>query len=83
LVREFGLGLNPAMGKHSPLNDVTAFERQVGLHMSLGRKHTVFKKPTIISQKSARFHLDLFVDVEEIRIDDDPIFSKARGFLLD
>lgn len=67
-VREFGLGLNRAMGRHRPVNDVTAFERQLGLHMSLGKKHTVYKKPEIATKKT-RFHIDLFIDVESIALD--------------
>lgn len=34
-----------AMSKNKPVNDMTAFERQAGLHLSLGKKHNVFKKP--------------------------------------
>jgi hypothetical protein len=34
LVREFGLGLNPAFGKACLVNDITAFERQRGVHLS-------------------------------------------------
>lgn len=68
LVREFGLGLNRAMGKTRPLADITAFERQQGLHLSLGEKHSVFKKPGINAKKT-HFHVDVFVDVERIDID--------------
>lgn len=68
-VREFGLGLNRAMGRARPVRDVTAFERQLGLHLSLGKKHTVYKKPEISTKKS-RFHIDLFIDVEKIEIND-------------
>lgn len=67
VVREFGLGLNQAMGRSRPVSDVTAFERQLGMHLSLGKKHTVYKKPEISTKKS-RFHIDLFVDVERIEL---------------
>lgn len=33
------------MEKDRPVNDGTSFERQQGLHLSLGKKHNVFKKP--------------------------------------
>lgn len=68
LVREFGLGLNRAMGKHRLLADITAFERQKGLHLSLGEKHSVYKKPGF-NPKKTHFHVDVFVDVERIDID--------------
>lgn len=68
LVREFGLGLNHAMSKNRPLADITAFERQKGLHLSLGEKHSVYKKPGF-NPKKTHFHVDVFVDVERIDID--------------
>ncbi|MEK7452012.1 MAG: hypothetical protein AAB664_01625, partial [Patescibacteria group bacterium] len=45
LVREFGLGLNRAMGKDKIVYDITAFERQYGMHLSLGAKHAIYAKP--------------------------------------
>jgi hypothetical protein len=80
-VREFGLGLNRAMGRHRPVSDVTAFERQLGLHMSLGKKHTVYKKPEIAIKKS-RFHIDLFIDVERIALDNDQEIYRDGRFVL-
>lgn len=74
LVREFGLGLNRAMGKQRPVNDITAFERQSGLHLSLGAKHAMYVKPGL-GRKQGRYHVDVFVDAERIRIDGDTIFE--------
>ena len=68
LVREFGIGLNRAMGKDRVLDDITAFERQRGLHFSLGEKHGVYKKPGMPAKKT-HFHIDIFVDVETILAD--------------
>jgi leucyl aminopeptidase (aminopeptidase T) len=68
MLREFGIGLNPAFGKHRVVKDITAFERQRGLHFSLGEKHTVYKKPGINAKKT-HFHIDIFVDVERIDVD--------------
>lgn len=77
LVREFGLGLNPAMGKHAVLDDITAFERQLGLHLSLGEKHGVYKKPGF-NPKKTHFHIDVFVDVERIEADGTEIFYGGK-----
>jgi aminopeptidase len=74
LVREFGLGLNQAMGKRRTLSDITAFERQKGLHLSLGEKHGVYKKPGF-NPKKTHFHIDVFVDIERIEIDGEPIYA--------
>lgn len=68
LVREFGIGLNRAMGKGRVLNDITAFERQAGLHLSLGEKHGVYPKPGLAPKKT-HFHIDIFVDFERIEMD--------------
>ncbi len=68
LVREFGVGLNPAMGKDRVVNDITAFERQKGLHLSLGEKHGVYAKPGYVPKKT-HFHIDIFVDFDRIEAD--------------
>lgn len=80
IVREFGLGLNRAMGKGRIVNDLTAFERMSGLHLSLGSKHAIYKKPGL-NPKKMRYHVDVFVDIESIEIDDKPIFSQGRYLL--
>ena len=80
LVREIGLGLNRAFGKDRLVNDVTAFERMKGLHMSLGEKHGVYKKPGLLPGKT-RFHVDIFVDVERILVDGRSIFENGSYIL--
>lgn len=80
LIREFGVGLNPFIGRNMPLQNVTAFERQAGFHISLGRKHTVFKKSGI-SPKRSRFHIDVFVDLEEIQMGNKIVFKNDRFVL--
>jgi hypothetical protein len=75
-VREFGLSLNRAMGRQAFVNDVTAFERQYGLHLSLGEKHGVYQKPGM-SRKHSRYHIDVFVDVERITTDKEVIYANS------
>lgn len=43
-VRELGIGLNPFVGIKHVLADVTSFERQWGIHVSLGLRHPLFVK---------------------------------------
>lgn len=43
-VRELGIGLNPFTGRQHVLADVTSFERQWGVHLSLGQRHPLFVK---------------------------------------
>lgn len=77
VVREFGLSLNPAMSKTRMVNDITAFERHLGLHLSLGEKHTVYPKEGY-KRKTGRYHIDVFVDIERILVNDQPIFEKGK-----
>ena len=79
-VRELGLGLNRAMGRHALVNDVTAFERQRGMHLSLGAKHGVYAKPGF-ARKRTRYHIDVFVDIARILLDDTVIFQD-HAFIL-
>lgn len=74
LVREFGLGLNRELGKEMVVNDITAFERQLGLHLSLGAKHAIYPKPGL-NRKTGRYHVDVFVDIETITIDNEVIYQ--------
>jgi aminopeptidase len=73
-IREFGLGINPFLKKEKPLNDVTAFERQLGLHLSMGKKHTVFKKKNL-KTKQTRYHVDIFVEIDKIMMNKNTLFK--------
>jgi len=77
LVREFGLGLNPSYSKHRVVDDITAFERQKGLHFSLGEKHGIYKKPGF-KQKKTHYHIDVFVEVERIEFDGEVVFTNGK-----
>jgi aminopeptidase len=76
IVREVGFGLNRAITKERPLLDITAFERTLGLHFSIGEKHPVYKKPGIQADKT-RFHVDLFPAVLKVYADDEIIFENG------
>lgn len=75
-VREFGMGLNPSMGKDRIVNDITAFERQKGMHMSLGMKHGIYPKPGF-SRKDGRYHVDIFIDLKTITADGKPMYANG------
>ena len=79
-VREFGLGFNPAMDEQRIVNDITAYERRIGLHISLGAKHGVYKKPGF-NNKKTRYHIDVFVDAKEIVADGRVIFKDGAYIL--
>lgn len=74
LIREIGFGLNRAITKEHYLKDITAFERILGLHVSMGEKHSVYKKQGITTHKT-KFHVDLFPAVDRVYADDVLIFA--------
>lgn len=76
LIREIGFGLNRAITRERYLQDITAFERTLGLHFSLGEKHSVYKKPGITTHKT-KFHVDLFPVVDHVTADTEVIFSNG------
>lgn len=77
LIREVGFGLNRAITRERYLEDITAFERILGLHLSMGEKHSVYKKEGITTHKT-KFHVDLFPFVERVYADDDLIFENGQ-----
>ncbi|MEK7538972.1 MAG: hypothetical protein AAB552_03980 [Patescibacteria group bacterium] len=77
LVREIGFGLNRAITRERHMQDITAFERILGLHFSLGEKHSVFKKDGIIAHK-AKFHVDVFPLVDRVLADGEVIFEDGK-----
>jgi aminopeptidase len=77
LIREIGFGLNRSMTKERYLGDITAFERILGLHLSMGEKHSVYKKEGIIAKKS-RFHVDLFLATDLVTCDKKVIFEQGN-----
>ncbi len=80
LLREVGFGLNRAITRERYLSDITAFERIYGMHLSLGEKHSVYKKPGIKTNKS-KFHVDLFPVVTRASADGQTIFENGQYLL--
>jgi hypothetical protein len=78
-IREFGLGLNPGMGRGRLVQDITAFERQIGMHVSLGKMHNVFNKKAYgIKPRKAWFHVDVFVNVKTIQLGETVIYDDCK-----
>ena len=77
LIREIGFGLNKAITKERYLSDITAFERILGMHLSFGEKHSVYKKEGLTTNKT-KFHIDLFPVVDSVYTDDVLIFENGK-----
>ena len=74
MMREAGFGLNPAISLQHPLADVNAFERMAGFHVSLGKKHNIYRNK-MAKHIPQRYHIDIFTDLKAIRIDDEVVFE--------
>ncbi len=73
-VRELGLGLNRAFTPERLVSDIGTYERMCGVHLSLGAKHTIYKKPAF-TRKNARHHVDVFVAADQVLLDDQIIYQ--------
>ena len=76
-VRELGFWLNPNISWNKTLNDVNAYERMAWFHMSLWKKHWIYRKK--FSRKiTQRYHIDIFSDTDYIKIDDKVIYKNWK-----
>jgi leucyl aminopeptidase (aminopeptidase T) len=73
-VRELGFGLNRALTRDRRVSDVGSYERMCGIHLSLGSKHAIYAKPGL-SRRKTKFHVDVFVAVDQVEIDGEVVFS--------
>jgi len=76
-LRELGFWLNNWISWEKKLADVNAFERIAGFHMSLWKKHWIYRKkfPRKVTQ---RYHIDIFSDTDKIFFDDKLIFENEK-----
>jgi aminopeptidase len=74
MVRELGMGLNRAITTTTPLSDINFYERKIGIHLSLGKKHGIYGKklPKTMIQ---RFHIDVFIATEWVYIWDQRVYE--------
>lgn len=82
MMRELGFWLNKAITFEKILSDINAFERLSGFHLSLWKKHGVYRKK-MPKEEIQRYHIDVFPDVEKIFMDDVLIFEKEKHFLYE
>ena len=85
-VRELGIGLNRYIKRNQRLGDPIAYERQEGLHFSLGMKHGIYAKklwPKYGKKFNQRFHIDVYVNIDKILIDDILVYSKEKGYFIE
>jgi aminopeptidase len=73
-LRELGFGMNRAFSRERRVADVGAFERVCGVHLSLGARHGVYKKPHL-DRRAARHHVDTFVVTSRVLLDEQVVYA--------
>jgi leucyl aminopeptidase (aminopeptidase T) len=81
-LREFGFGMNRGFSRNRRVSDVAAFERVCGVHLSLGARHGVYKKPHL-NHRQARYHVDSFVVTDRVWLDDRVVFEDGGWTVSD
>ena len=81
MMRELGFWLNRAITREKTLTDVNQFERISGFHLSLGKKHNIYRKK-LHKDVVQRYHIDIFPNVAQIFIDEELIFESEKHFLV-
>lgn len=81
MIRELGFWLNRAIDFTRTLSDVNPFERLSGFHLSLGKKHNIYRKK-LKSNIVQRYHIDVFPAVSEIYINDELIFDSENHYAI-
>lgn len=77
-VRELGFGLNRGFTRERVVNDVGTYERMLGVHMSLGKKHTSYNKTKYFRRKETRYHIDAFIKTDQVYLDEKCVFDDQK-----
>ncbi len=72
-LRELGFGMNRALTPDRVVKDIGTYERMCGIHLSLGAKHGVYKKPNF-RRADARHHVDVFAVTQFVYLDDKVVY---------
>jgi hypothetical protein len=76
-LRELGFGMNRAFSHDRTVTDIGTYERMCGVHLSLGSKHSVYKKPQF-RRADARHHVDVFAVTHRVYLDDEVIYQDGK-----
>ncbi len=80
-LRELGFGLNRAFSKDRIVSDIGTYERVCGIHLSLGAKHGIYKKPQL-RRKDTWHHVDVFAVTHLVFLDDQVVYKNDSWCVL-
>lgn len=75
-IRELGFGMNKAFTSERTVSDIGTYERMCGIHLSLGVKHGVYKKPNF-KQRDGGFHVDVFPVTHIVKLDEEIVYQNG------
>lgn len=75
-LRELGFGMNRAFSQERTVSDIGTYERMCGIHLSLGAKHGVYKKPNF-RRADTWHHVDVFAITETVTLDDTVVYKNG------
>ncbi len=81
MMRELWFWLNRSITREKTLTDVNQFERISGFHLSLWKKHNIYRKK-LYKDVVQKYHIDIFPNVKEIYIDDELVFDNEKHFIV-
>lgn len=73
-LRELGFGMNRAFSPERMVCDIGTYERVCGVHLSLGKKHGVYKKPNF-KRGTTWHHVDVFAVTHLVYLDDEIVYQ--------
>lgn len=76
-LRELGFGMNRAFSQSRMVSDIGTFERMCGIHLSLGAKHGIYKKPNF-RRADTKHHVDVFAVTERVYLDDVVVYQHGE-----
>jgi aminopeptidase len=74
-LRELGFGMNRAFSKTKTVRDIGTYERMCGIHLSLGAKHAVYKKPNFRRTDNTWHHVDVFAVTQGVYLDETRVYQ--------
>lgn len=77
MVRELGFWINDEISPTKTLSDVSAYERMMGFHLSLGKKHNIYRRK-IHKDILQKYHIDVFPVTHQIFADEKIIFENGK-----
>jgi hypothetical protein len=75
-LRELGFGMNRSFTQQRTVTDIGTYERMCGIHLSLGAKHGIYKKPNF-RRADTWHHVDVFAVTKRVYLDELVVYENG------